>query len=90
VHDLATDGFALQGGRLDTVEGRSVAVVVYARREYLINVFIWPTRAADNSPHTGSRQGYQWIDWRKGKMEFCAVSDISTSDLQRLQQLVAE
>ena len=85
--DFANDGFALQGGRLDVVEDRSVAVLVYARAGHLINVFIWPTRERDTSPRLGSRQGYQWIDWRKGKMEFCAVSDARTPDLQQLHRL---
>ena len=87
VRDFANDGFALQGGRLDVVEGRSVAVLAYARTGHLINVFIWPTLEQNTSPHVGSRQGYRWIDWRKGKIEFCAVSDAPTSDLQQLQRL---
>ena len=85
--DFANEGFALQGGRLDIVEERSVAVLVYARAGHLINVFIWPTRERDTSPRVGSRQGYQWVDWRKGRIEFCAVSDAPTSDLQQLQRL---
>ena len=87
--DFANEGFALQGGRLDIVEERSVAVLVYARAGHLINVFIWPTRERDTSPRVGSRQGYQWVDWRKGRIEFCAVSDAPTSDLQQLQLLFA-
>ena len=87
IRDFANDGFALQGGRLDVVGERSVAVLVYARPEHLINVFIWPTRERDTSPRVGSRQDYQWIDWRKGKIEFCIVSDGPTADLQQLQRL---
>jgi anti-sigma factor RsiW len=87
--DFSNDGFALQGGRLEVVDERSVAVLVYARTEHIINVFIWPTRERDIASHAGSRQGYQWIDWRKGKIEFCAVSDVPTSDLQQLQLLFA-
>jgi len=87
VRDFANDGFALQGGRLDVVDERSVAVLVYARTGHLINVFIWPTRERDTSPRLGSRQGYRWVDWRKGRTEFCAVSDAPTSDLQQLQRL---
>jgi anti-sigma factor RsiW len=87
VRDFANDGFALQGGRLDVVEGRSVAVLVYARPGHLINVFIWPTRERDTSLRVGSRQGYQWIDWRQGKIEFCAVSEAPTSELQQLRRL---
>lgn len=85
--DFAREGFVLQGGRLDVVEGRSVAALVYARNGHLFNVFVWPTREADTSPRTGSRQGVHWIDWRKGKMEFCAVSDADPAEVEQLHQL---
>jgi anti-sigma factor RsiW len=87
VRDFTDQGFSLQGGRVDVVQGRTVAALVYASRKHLVNVFAWPTRDQDASARSGSRQGYQWIDWRKDKMEFCAVSDAPTSDLQQLQRL---
>jgi anti-sigma factor (TIGR02949 family) len=90
VHDFANDGFPLQGGRVDVVEGRSVAAVVYSRYGRPVNVFVWPVRERDTSPREGSRQGYQWIDWRKGKIEFCAVSDAPAVDLAQLQGLLVE
>jgi anti-sigma factor RsiW len=88
VRDFANEGFALKGGRLDVIEGRSVAVLVYERNGRPINVFIWPTREPDTSPRTGSRQGFRWVDWRKGNIEFCAVSDADTVDLEQLHQLI--
>jgi anti-sigma factor RsiW len=88
--DFANEGFALQGGRLDVIDERSVAVLVYASTGHLINVFVWPTQGRDTSPQAGSRQGYQWIDWRKGKIEFCAVSEAPSSDLQHFQRLFTE
>jgi anti-sigma factor RsiW len=88
VRDFANDGFALKGGRLDVVEGRTVAVLVYERKGRPINVFIWPTRERESPPRTGSRQGFQWVDWRRGKMEFCAVSDTDLIDLEQLRQLI--
>ena len=90
VRDFANDGFLLQGGRLEVVEGRSVAVVVYSHQENLVSVFFWRTREQHASPRLGSRQGYKWIDWRKGKIEFCAVSDAPTADLKQLQRLFTE
>jgi len=88
--DFGNEGFVLQGGRLDVVDERSVAVLVYASTGHLINVFVWPTQGRDTSPQAGSRQGYQWIDWRRGKIEFCAVSEAPSSDLQHLQRLFTE
>jgi len=88
VRNLANGGFALKGGRVDDIEGRAVAVLVYERNGHPINVFIWRTREPDTSARTGSRQGFQWVDWRKGKMEFCAVSGGSPVDLEQLRQLI--
>jgi len=88
VRDFTNDGFALKGGRVDVIEGHAVAVLVYERNRRPINVFIWPTRERDSPPRTGSRQSFRWVDWRKGKKEFCAVSDVDPVDLEHLQQLI--
>ena len=88
VHDFTHEGFMLQGGRMDLVEGRTISTLVYTHEGHLINVFIWPTRERDTAPREGSRQGFQWVDWRKGKMEFCAVSDIGPTDLKKLSELM--
>ncbi|HUE43286.1 MAG TPA: anti-sigma factor [Candidatus Sulfotelmatobacter sp.] len=90
VHDFVSDGFPLQGGRLDVVRGKTVAVLVYGRRKHIVNVFIWPTSERDMSPEQGSQLGYNWIDWRKGGMELVAISDVSVSDLTGLQKLIAQ
>jgi anti-sigma factor RsiW len=88
VRNFASGGFALKGGRVDVIEGRAVAVLVYERNRRPINVFIWRTREPDTSARTGSRQSFQWIDWRRGKMEFCAVSDADRADLEQLHKLI--
>jgi len=88
VRDFATDGFALQGGRVDIVQGRRVAALIYRKREQVFNVFIWRARESGGSAHAGTRQGYQWIDWRKDSLEFCTVSEAAPSDLERLHRLL--
>ena len=90
VRDFADAGFPLIGGRIDAFRGRTVAALVYGRRKHVINVFIWPTKETDSAPRSGGQLGYQWIDWRKGGMEMCAVSDVSPADLDALQHLISE
>jgi anti-sigma factor RsiW len=90
VRDFGKEDFPLQGGRVDAVEGRQLAALVYVHHGHTISVFVWPTQEPDSSPRTGSRQGYQWVAWRKTQVEFCAVSDAGPADLKRLQGLIAE
>jgi mycothiol system anti-sigma-R factor len=90
VRDFADQGFPLQGGRLDVVRGRTVAVLVYARRKHIINVFIWPIKEQAATVQSGSQLGYNWIDWRKDGMELCAVSDVNPADLKDLQRLLQQ
>ena len=91
VKDLAESGFPLVGGRLDVLNGRSVAVLVYGRRKHLISVFVWPeTGNVSAIPATGSRNGYQWNDAHSHGMEIFAVSDVSAVDLHDLSELLQE
>jgi mycothiol system anti-sigma-R factor len=89
VKDFADEGFPLVGGRLDVLGGQNVAALVYSRRKHIINVFVLPTKEPDTRIHPpGLRQGYQWRHWRRQGMEYCAVSDVSDSDLYELAQLL--
>ena len=88
VGDFSQQGFPLLGGRLDVLEGRNVAALVYGRRKHLINLFVWPEGKEPAVFEEGSRQGYNWLSWRAGEMQFCLVSDVSSGDLHELQQLL--
>jgi anti-sigma factor RsiW len=88
VHDFGSAGFALKGGRVDVIERGAVAVLVYEHNGRPLDVFIWRTREQNSPPHTGSRQSFQWVDWRTGKMEFCAVSEADPMDLEQLHELI--
>ncbi len=91
VRDFAESGFPLIGGRLDVLNGRSVAVLVYGRRKHFINVFVWPGSSNDASiPATGTRNGYQWNYSHAKGMDFCAISDVTAADLHDLAELLQE
>jgi anti-sigma factor RsiW len=89
VEDLASDGFPLIGGRLDYLEGREVAALVYQRRKHFINLFVWPDASGSNSaPVLESLQGYNLMRWSRGGFHFWAASDVSAADLAEFVKLL--
>jgi len=90
VVDLAGEGFPLIGGRLDYLDNRPVAALVYQRRKHFINLFVWPGEAAAARPVMAmSHQGYQLLHWADPDFNYWAVSDVSANDLQTFKQQFA-
>jgi len=81
VEDLASKGFPLIGGRLDYLDNRTVAALVYKRRQHTINLFLWPSPEPDSTPRTLTIRGYNLVHWTHAHMAFWAVSDVNASDL---------
>lgn len=87
VIDLDEQGFALVGGRLDYLDSRTVAALVYRRNKHVINLFIWPTDASDTAAQTETHQGYNVIHWCQTHMSYWAVSDLNANELREFAQL---
>lgn len=85
VPDLSELGWNLVGGRLDYVDGRAVAVLVYKRRLHNINVFLWPNRgSADDAIRQEDAQGYQILHWNGAETAYWVVSDLNNAELLEL------
>ena len=82
VVDLATNGFPLVGGRLDYLDKRPVAALVYKRNNHFINLFVWPSTPNEaGAEKTFVRNGYNLIHWHQGGMACWAVSDLNQNEL---------
>ena len=89
VKDLTAEGFPLIGGRLDFIDNRRIAALVYKRRLHVINVFLWPADAEGRTPPSASMlQGYNTVTWTVGGMTYWAVSDLNAKELAELQGLL--
>ena len=89
VSDFSQQGFPLLGGRLDVINGRDVAVLVYGRRKHVINLFAWPHTKSDSTAIIeASHNGYNLLAWRSGDMQLCLISDAAVGDLRELKDLV--
>lgn len=82
VVDLASNGFPLVGGRLDYVDGRPVAALVYQRQKHTINVFVLPQGSDLSSRDVVSTvRGFNLRHWIHNGMSFWAVSDLNSAEL---------
>jgi len=82
VKDLAAQEFPLTGGRLDYVDNRAVAALVFQRHKHIINLFIWPAKETLSPPVAlAPMQGYNVIHWMDSGMTFWAASDLNETEL---------
>lgn len=87
VADFAEQGFPLLGGRLDYVNKRPVAALVYQHSKHPINLYVCPTPERSDAPvRTVSRQGYHLVHWTSQSMTYWVVSDLDTRELESLVQ----
>jgi anti-sigma factor RsiW len=83
VVDLTAQGFTLIGGRLDFIDGRAVASIVYRRRAHVINLFVIQEAAsADHGAKLETMQGFNIQRWSAQGLEFFAISDINAEELR--------
>ena len=89
VADFAAQGYPLVGGRLDVLEDRPVAAIIYKRRDHPINLFVWPTpRSGKSRPRNLSVNGYNLMHWTGDGMEYWLISDLNDNELRVLAQLL--
>lgn len=80
-------GFPLIGGRIDYINGRSVPVIVYTRRQHVINVYSWPSNAVSDKNETAASHGYNLIRAPRNGEELWFVSDLNRSELDSFARL---
>ena len=91
VKNFASQEFPLLGGRLEYLNNRTVAALIYQRRLHYINLFIWPAEQAGSSGEvTIQRQGYNLIHWTDSGMNYWAISDLNSVELHEFARLVQQ
>ncbi len=88
VHDFAGRGYPLLGGRLDYLNGRPVAALVYGRRQHVISVFLWPADGPEGVAAPVVRKGYHILHWATPDLAYWVASDVGISELREFAGLL--
>ncbi|MBV9911347.1 MAG: anti-sigma factor [Sinobacteraceae bacterium] len=87
VADFAAQGYRLVGGRLDIIEQRRAAVLVYQHGAHTANVFSWQHQGA-GLPRQTVRNGYLVDCWQDSALQSCVISDMGSTEQQTLVGLL--
>jgi anti-sigma factor RsiW len=89
VQDLADEGFALIGGRLDYLERRPIATLVYRYRQHTIDVFVRPETSRAPTAELRTVHGFNVARASGPSMDWLAVSDAEPAVLSAFVQRLA-
>ena len=81
VVNLAAQGFALVGGRIDVIGLTPVPTLVYRARLHVISVTALPTADREAAP-SRPINGYNMVTWTDGPLAYWAVSDLAAPELE--------
>lgn len=90
VKDFSSQGFPLLGGRLEYLNNRAVAALIYQRQKHFINLYIWPAEQSNGTEVATKRQGYNLLHWTNSGMTYWAISDLNGVELHEFARLVQE
>ena len=80
VQDALLPGSVFLGGRIDYLDGRPVAALVYRQGQHVVNTFIWPTDVADAAAVFAAERGFQIAHWSRHGMNHWVISDLNREE----------
>ncbi len=76
VQEALLPGSVFLGGRVDYLDGRPVAALVYRQGAHVVSSFLWPTPLADAAAKFSAERGFQVAHWSRAGMTHWVVSDV--------------
>ncbi len=80
VGELQLPGSTFVGGRVDYLDDRPVAALVYRQGEHIVDSFVWPDAAPDTTPAFSMRRGFRTAHWSHAGMTHWVVSDVNRTE----------
>jgi anti-sigma factor RsiW len=88
VGELDVPDSSFVGGRVDYLEGRPVAALVYKQGPHIVNSFVWPVASADTKPSLSEARGFRMAHWVERGMSHWVISDVNREEFQAVVQAV--
>lgn len=86
--DFTEQGFALVGGRVETLDGEPVAALVYRHGAHVVTLVVARTVDDDAEPRWTEDAGYHLATWRAAGLERTVLSDADRAGLEAFVALL--
>jgi len=83
--DLSAQGYKILGGRLDYIEGKPTAVLVYGRGQHVINLFVLAKDQASGLKDE-DLEGFHLLTWPDSDLQYVAIGDTDLDVLQAFEK----
>jgi anti-sigma factor RsiW len=90
VVDLPGSGFQMRGGRVDIVQNRRVAALVYRHNKDVVTLFMWPETRRRFAGSDQFINGLTICTWHDANLNFIAVSTLGDDELDEFVKLFRE
>lgn len=87
VSELSIPGSVFLGGRVDYLDGRPVAALVYRQGQHVVNAFVWPS-TSDSQVRFAAERGFQTAHWSRGGMTHWVISDLNPQEFATIVQAI--
>ncbi|WP_372525745.1 anti-sigma factor family protein [Piscinibacter sp.] len=89
VSELQIPGSVFLGGRVDYLDGRPVAALVYKQGEHVVNSFVWPSTVSESKPSFSTERGYLTAHWSHNGMNHWVISDVNREEFRTVVDAIA-
>lgn len=91
VRDTQLGDATFSGARVDYLDGRPVAALVYRKGGHTVDAYVWPTVSSDTEPVYSTSRGFQIARWSRAGMTWWTISDVNRAEFgDFVKNLVAE
>jgi len=88
VNELQIPGSVFLGGRVDYLDGRPIAALVYRQGQHIVNSFVWPGAAKDSKAEFSTERGFQTAHWAQGGMNRWVISDVNREEFKAVVRAI--
>lgn len=80
----------LVGARMDSLDGRAVAAIVYRVRDHIVNTYVWPATDDAAAITSASLKGFNVSHWSRAGLRYCVVSDLPHAQVVAFAETLAQ